>query len=131
MSITVEVGLLSGKTASVRGDPDEKVEALRLRASTALGVARGRLLDSSGKVLDTSTAVEDSAVRNGDALNLQISRVQACGSERAFCAILGDGSAVTRGVLPTLVVTIVLRRVSCEMCSRSNPLQPFLAMDLS
>eukprot|EP00439_Symbiodinium_sp_Y106_P045518 s360_g5.t1 len=131
MSITVSVGLLSGKTVSVSVCLDEEVEVLKCRAQAALGVGKARLLDSSGKVLDTSTAVEDSAVRNGDALNLQISRVQACGSERAFCAILGDGSAVTCGVLPTLVVTIVLRRVSCEMCSRSNPLQPFLAMDLS
>ena len=64
MSITVEVGLLSGKTASVRGDPDEKVEALRLRASTALGVARGRLLDSSVKVLDLCAPIKEVRVQD-------------------------------------------------------------------
>ena len=33
MSITVEVGLLSGRTASVKVDLDEKVAALKLRAA--------------------------------------------------------------------------------------------------
>ena len=50
MSIAVEVGLLSGKTATVEAGLDEQVATLKLRVQTALGVGRGRLLDSSGSV---------------------------------------------------------------------------------
>ena len=96
-SITVSVGLLSGKTAAVNVRLDEKVETLKCRAQTALGVGRGRLLDSSGSVLDTNAAIEAGTLRHGDSLILHINMVQACGSERAFCTILGDGSVVTWG----------------------------------
>ena len=40
MSITVEVGLLSGKTATVVADQDEQVEALKRRAQRALAVGK-------------------------------------------------------------------------------------------
>ena len=36
-------------------------------------------------------------VENGDILMLHLSLVQACGSNCAFAAILGDGSVVTWG----------------------------------
>ena len=52
MSITVDVGLLSGKTATVKADLDEEVGALERRAQIALGVGRGRLVGSSGSALD-------------------------------------------------------------------------------
>ena len=97
MPITVEVGLLSGKTASVSFDLDEKVETLKRRALTALGVARGRLLDSSGRVLDVCALIKDCMVENGDILILHLSLAQACGSNCAFAAISGDGSVVTWG----------------------------------
>ena len=38
MSVTVEVGLLSGKTATVQAGLDETVETLKRRAQMALGV---------------------------------------------------------------------------------------------
>ena len=38
MSDTVEVGLLSGRTATVTAALDEEVGALKLRAQTALGM---------------------------------------------------------------------------------------------
>ncbi|CAE7941602.1 HERC1, partial [Symbiodinium sp. KB8] len=97
MSINVSVGLLSGETAKLEVCLNEEVERLKCRAETALGVGRGRLLDSSGSVLDTSVAVEDSTFRDGDVLTLHLSRVQVCSSAREFCAVLGDGSAVTCG----------------------------------
>ena len=50
MSITLEVALLSGKTATVAVGLEEDVTSLKRRAEIALGVGRGRLLDSSGKV---------------------------------------------------------------------------------
>ena len=52
MSITVEVGLLSGKAATVKADLDEEVGTLKRRAQMALGVGRGRLVGSCGTVLD-------------------------------------------------------------------------------
>ena len=48
MSITVEVGLLSGKSVTVEAGLDEEVGTLKRRAQIALGVGRGRLLDASG-----------------------------------------------------------------------------------
>ena len=52
MSITVEIGLLSGKTVTVQADLDETVASFNLRAQTALAVGKGRLVNSSGSVAD-------------------------------------------------------------------------------
>ena len=95
MSITVNVGLLSGRTAAVTADLEEVVRSLSLRAQTALGVSRGRLVHSSGRLLDACSTIKDTELQNGDSLTLQVHRVQiqACGG--AFAAILGDGSVVT------------------------------------
>ncbi|OLQ02258.1 Poly [ADP-ribose] polymerase 3 [Symbiodinium microadriaticum] len=95
--LTVEVGLLSGKTATVEAAVDEEVEALRLRAQTALGVGQGRLLDSSGNVLDVCASIKDARVLTGDLLTLHLGRVQIQANRRAFAAILGDGSLATWG----------------------------------
>ena len=51
MSLAVEVSLISGKTVSLEAASDESVESLRLRAQSALGVGKGRLLNSTGDVL--------------------------------------------------------------------------------
>ncbi|OLP90907.1 putative E3 ubiquitin-protein ligase HERC2 [Symbiodinium microadriaticum] len=97
MSISVEVGLLSGKTATVEVGLDEQVSTLKLRAQTALGVGRGRLLDSSGSVLNDSLSVQHAKVQNGDSLTWHINtvQVQACDIGAAFAAILSDGSVAT------------------------------------
>eukprot|EP00439_Symbiodinium_sp_Y106_P080031 s73_g18.t2 len=95
MSITVRVGLLSGKTAAVTTDLDEEVANLNRRAQASLGVGKGRLLDSSGRVLDARAPVKRARLQNGDSLTLQINRVQVRGSKLTFAAILGDGSVVT------------------------------------
>ena len=97
MAIAVAVGLLSGKTASVKAGLDEEVEILKRRAQTALGVGRGRLLNSSGSFLDVSTAIKHAGLQNGDSLLLHINKVQIEATEAAFAAILGDGSVVTWG----------------------------------
>ena len=55
MSISVHAHLLSGKRASVEVEADASVESLKLRAQSALVVpSRGRLLNSSGEVLDSA-----------------------------------------------------------------------------
>lgn len=63
MSISVEVGLLSGKAATVTAGLDENVETLLLRAQTTLGVGRGRLLDASGNVLDAHLPIKNARVQ--------------------------------------------------------------------
>ncbi|CAE7435911.1 HERC2 [Symbiodinium sp. KB8] len=97
MSVTVEVGLLSGKTATVQAGLDETVETLKRRAQMALGVGKGRLLDSRGGILDGCVPIRDARVQNGDSLTLHISPVRVCSSLTAFTATLGDGSVVTWG----------------------------------
>ena len=69
-SITLTVGLLSGKTATVTASSDEQVGALKRRAQTALGVGNGRLLDSFGSVLDAGMRIGDAGPPEGNFLTL-------------------------------------------------------------
>ena len=96
MSITVHVGLLSGKTASVRAGLDEQLQTLKSRAQIALGIGRGRLVDSAGNLLDGCLPVKLSSVQDGAFLTLHVSKVQVQCS-LAFAVILGDGAVVTWG----------------------------------
>ena len=97
MSITVEIRLLSGTTATVNADQDEQAEALKRRAQTALGVGKGRLVDASGSVLDACSTIEAAKIQNGASLTLHIVRLQIQSTTGAFAAGLGDGSVVTWG----------------------------------
>ncbi|CAE7945442.1 HERC1 [Symbiodinium sp. KB8] len=97
MSITVEVSLLSGKTATVQAGLGERVETLKRRAQVALGGRKGRLLDASGVVLDGRAEITNSRIQNGDSLTLHISSVGIQSSGEAFAAILGDASVVSWG----------------------------------
>ena len=72
MSITVQVGLLSGKTATVTAGFHEDVEALMRRAQTTLGAGRVQLLAALGSVLDAHEPIKDSSLQNVDLLTLQI-----------------------------------------------------------
>ena len=97
MSTSVKVGLLSGKTATLKAHLEDSVGASKSRAQTALGVGSGRLLDSSGNTLDVRALMKTVSMQTDDALILHMSRVQACGTNAAFAAILGDGPAVASG----------------------------------
>eukprot|EP00439_Symbiodinium_sp_Y106_P029819 s5718_g3.t1 len=99
MSFTVFVGLLNGKTAIVNTRLDEDVAALQRRAQIELGVGRGRLLDSSGCVLEACALIKHSTVRDGDSLTLLSNPAQARGNCNAFAVILGDGPVVTWGLV--------------------------------
>ena len=60
MLICIDVHLLSSKHASVEVETDASVESLKRRAQSALAVpSRGRLLNSSGKVLDGAQTVTE------------------------------------------------------------------------
>ena len=88
MSITVEVSLLSGKTAALQAGPDETVKTLGQRAQLALGVGKGRLLDSSGGILDGGIPIKESRIQHGDSLTLQISKIQVHATGRALWPFL-------------------------------------------
>eukprot|EP00439_Symbiodinium_sp_Y106_P045481 s352_g5.t1 len=97
MAVAVQIVLLSGRATTVRADEDETVAALKLRAQTTLGVGKGRLMDSSGSVLDESSTLKAANVQDGASLTLRIIPVQVRASAHAFAAILGDGLVVTWG----------------------------------
>ena len=84
-------------TAGVEDD----VRSLILQAQTALGVGKGRLVHSSGSILDASSTIKDTELQNGDSLTFQTRgiQIQRCGGAfaGAFAAILGDGSVQTWG----------------------------------
>ena len=97
MSMTVEVGLLSGKTATVRAGLDEQVATLKARAQSTLSVGEGQLLDSSGRRLHAHALIKDANLKNGDSLTFYINKTQVQSSIGSFAAILCDGSVVTWG----------------------------------
>ncbi|CAE7390804.1 HERC2, partial [Symbiodinium sp. KB8] len=98
MSLHVEVGLISGRKATVQVALDETLGTLERRAQVALGVRTGRLLDSSGSVVEGCVPIKRARVLNGDSLTLlRTNMVQVQASGGAFAAVLGDGSVVTWG----------------------------------
>ena len=97
MSIAVHVGLLGGKTATVKADKDEQVEALSLRAQTALGVGGGLLVDSSGRALVACSTIKAAKIQNGDSLTWRTNRLQIQSSCSAFAGLFDDGSVSTWG----------------------------------
>ena len=103
MSISLDVHLLSGKSASLIVETDASVESLKRLAQSALEAGKGRLLRSSGEVLDGASSVQEAGPRDGDVLTLHMKQVAAAGAKRhsaspALAAILGDGSVVTWGL---------------------------------
>ena len=69
---------------------NEEVGALKRRAETALGVGRGRLVHSSGSVLDACAQIKRARLQKGDSLVLHIGRAQVQATPASFAAILGD-----------------------------------------
>ena len=68
-----------------------------MRAQRALRAGKGRLLDSTGSVLDGGTPLKKARQQYVEPLMLQVRMVDICGGRMAFAAILGDGSDVTWG----------------------------------
>ena len=97
MSIDVDVTLISGQLVSLKADLTASVQSLAVRARRELGVGRGRLLTSSGSVLDGDSQLGAAELQTGDCLTLQVGTVRICGDSNCFAAILGDGSVVTWG----------------------------------
>ena len=104
MSLRIDVGLVSGRTVSLEVQADASVASLNQCAQTALGVGKGRLLNSNGQVLDRLATLQEAGLENGAVLTLHVQQVQLAASKKgdaglqaAFAAILGDGSVVTLG----------------------------------
>ena len=85
MSISVDVHLLSGKTETLEVDVDDSVESLRRRAQSALKAGNGRLLNSSGEVLDGASTIEEARLQNGDVLTLHMKQVALVAAKRRGC----------------------------------------------
>ena len=88
MSISVDVYLLSGKCASMEVEADASVESLKQRAQSALVTGRGRLLNSSGEVLDGTKTIAETGLKGGDVLTLHLSQVQLQGTRRSTSGAL-------------------------------------------
>ena len=72
------------------------VESLKRRAQSALAVpGRGRLLNSSGEVLDGAQSIKKAKLMSGDVLTLHVNQVQLKARQdnivSAFAALFGDG----------------------------------------
>ena len=74
MSLTLEVSLLSGKTASLQTHEGESVESLRVQAQGALGAGKGRLLDSTGCVLDGGAHLKEARLQYVEPPTFQVRR---------------------------------------------------------
>ena len=72
---------------------DETVGTLKRRAQIALGVGSGRLLDSSGCVMEGTLPIKKSRVQNGDSLTLLRNTVQVQATAGAFAAVVTWGNA--------------------------------------
>ena len=73
------------------------MEAIKRRAQAALEVGTGRLVSSSGRILDGAFTVREAGLQSGDVLTLQVWKVQICGCAGAIAAVASDGSVVTWG----------------------------------
>ena len=100
MAIMVDVTLISGQRVSLETDLTASVQSLAERARKVLGVGRGRLLSSSGAVLDGETQLGAAKLQTGDCFTLQVGAVRIHDGANCFAAILGDESVVTWGSAP-------------------------------
>ena len=124
MSISVDVHLLSGKSACLKVATDASVHSLMKLAQTALKVGRGRLLRSSGEVLDPVSSIKAARLQDGDSLTLHVKQVAVAAARTSrgskFAAILGDGSVVSWEDVEGNS-TAVPRMMIGRMCTRSKP----------
>ena len=89
MSLTIEVSLISGKTVSLQTHEDESVESLRVRAQRALGVGKGRLVSSTGSVLDGGVPLKKARLQQAEPLTYQVRRGRYPWREGGLCCNLG------------------------------------------
>ena len=103
MPVSLDVHLLSGKRVSLEVEEDASVESLKQRAQSSLEIGKGRLLNSSGEVLEGAATIKKARLQSGDVLTLHVKQVQLVATNKAetfsgaFAAVLADGSVATWG----------------------------------
>ncbi|CAE7935576.1 rqh1, partial [Symbiodinium sp. KB8] len=97
MSVTLHVSLISGRAASLEIRLDASISVLKQRVQSALAVGGGKLLDQRGVVLHGAATIEDSGLREGDALTFHVGQVRISACSAAAAAILEDGSVMSWG----------------------------------
>ena len=110
MSIAVDVGLLSGRTVSVEAGLDESVATLKRRAQTALAVRKGRLFDSSARLLDEQQTVKKAKLETGTSLTLHLARFESVAMVPHF-----RPSWATHRLLPGATKALVATAVLCKI----------------
>ena len=118
MAIAVEVHLLSGKRASLEVEAEASVESLKRRAQSALVVpGPGKLVSSSGEVLDGAQTIKQAKLMSGAVLTLHVTQAQLKASKGrgglycSFAARLGDGSVVSWSRVDSIPVQHQLKNV--------------------
>ena len=101
----------------MKADLDEGVAVLKRRAEIALEVGKGRLVDSSGGVLDVDAPIKRARLQNGDSLVLHIGRAQVQATYMAFAAVLGDRSFRSWGYPDSSAVHNQLKNVQLIQAS--------------
>ena len=66
MSITLHVSLLSGRKVSLHIGLDIDIESFKQQAQRALSVGKGRLVRACGSVLDGTSTIRESGLRNDE-----------------------------------------------------------------
>ena len=91
MPVTIDVALMSGKTASVTASMDTSVQELTLQAQMLLQVGSGVLLRACGERLMCDATVRQLGLQAGEVLSLQIRPAQLGGlSVGPFPIFLGS-----------------------------------------
>ena len=72
----------------MKADLNEKVETLKRHAEAALEVGKGRLLNSSGSVLEVSAPIKRASLQNGESLVLHIGGVEVQATRAALLPFL-------------------------------------------
>ena len=109
-TVSVHVHLISGRTVSLDIEENAFVEALRQRASSALAVGTGKLVNAVGHALEGAATLREARIQSGDMLMLHVRQAEVIASKAvweatttgwwqnaSFAAILGDGSVATWG----------------------------------
>ena len=97
MSVSVQVTLLSGQSASIYLQSSSPVGDLRKKAQHELRACIGKMINASGVLLDDSASLVQAGVADGDAVTALAQDVRVAATEGAFACIRADGSVVAWG----------------------------------
>ena len=99
LASSVQVALMSGRSAEFRANLERPLKYVKREAQTAFQIEHGFLLlrNSEGQELDELQTLGESGWRPGDVLTLQVLPQTKVASGSSFVAIMSDGARVARG----------------------------------